>query len=142
MLLTRVVDDDNGVQTNYRHTYLGSTECRISYCVDFVYSEMSSREKGDKINNDGPVQDLQVTKFSLSMCGQDAIIILRSPNTPRNLIDTPYNDILLAIQNYISPEERVVTAETFKFSSVIQGVGESDDNFLTRHREEARYCDF
>ena len=33
-------------------------------------------------------------------------------------------------------------AEKAKFLSVIHGVGESDDNFLARPREEARYCDF
>ena len=48
----------------------------------------------------------------------------------------------MAIQIYISPKERVVTAERAKFLSVIQGVGESNDDFLARHREEARYCDF
>ena len=47
----------------------------------------------------------------------------------------------MAIQNYFSPKERVVTAERAKFLSVIQVVGESDDDFLARHREEARYCD-
>ena len=47
----------------------------------------------------------------------------------------------MAIQNYISPK-RVVLAERAKFRSVIQGVGESDDDFLARLREEARYCDF
>ena len=61
--------------------------------------------------------------------------------SPRNLIDTPYKDIRLAIQNYIS-KERVVTADKAKFLSLIQGVRESDDNFLARFREEARYCDF
>ena len=39
-------------------------------------------------------------------------------------------------------KEGVVTAERAKFLSVIQGVGESDDDFLARLREEARYCDF
>ena len=48
----------------------------------------------------------------------------------------------LAIQNYISPKERVVTAEKVKFLSVIQSVGKSDDDFLARLREEERYCDF
>ena len=62
--------------------------------------------------------------------------------SPRNLIDIPYKDIRLAIQNYISPKERVVTAERANFLSVKQGVGESDDDFLARLREEARYCDF
>ena len=28
------------------------------------------------------------------------------------------------------------------FLSIVQGVGESDDDFLARLREEARYCDF
>ena len=58
------------------------------------------------------------------------------------MIDTPCKDIRLAIQNYISPKERVVTAERTKFLSVIQSVGESDDDFLARLREEAGYCDF
>ena len=62
--------------------------------------------------------------------------------SPRNLIDTPHKDIRLAIQNYISPKERVATAERAKFLSVIQGVGESDDDFLARLIEEARFCDF
>ena len=67
------------------------------------------------------------------------LIKLRSLMSPRNLIDTPYKDIRLAIQNDISPKERVVTAERAKFLSVVLGVGESDDDFLARHREEARY---
>ena len=58
------------------------------------------------------------------------------------MIDTPYKDMSLAIQNYISPKERVVTAERAKFLSVIQGVGESNDDFLARLRDEARYCYF
>ena len=37
---------------------------------------------------------------------------------------------------------RVVTAEKAKFLSVIQGVGELDDDFQARLREKARYCDF
>ena len=99
-------------------------------------------KKEDKVNNDGTLQDLQVTNLFFSMCGQDAIIKLRSLMSPRNLIDTPYKDIRLSIQNYNSPKERIVTAEWAKFPSVIQGLGESDDDFLARLREEARFCDF
>ena len=62
--------------------------------------------------------------------------------SPRKMIDTPCKDIRLAIQNYFSPKERVVAAERAKFLSLIQGVGESDDDFLARPRGEARYCDF
>ena len=92
-------------------------------------------KKEDKVNTDGSVHDLQVTNLFPSMCGQGAIIKLRSLMSPRNLIDTPYKDIRLAIQNYISPKARVVTAEGANFLSVIQGVGESDDDFLARLRE-------
>ena len=109
--------------------------------MSFV-AKCRAEKKEDKVNTDGTVQDLQVTNLFLSMCGQEAIIKLRSLMSPRSLIDTPYKDIRLAMQNYISPKERVVTIEVSKFLSVIQGVRESDDNFLARLREEARYCDF
>ena len=62
--------------------------------------------------------------------------------SPKKLLDTPFKEIRLAIQNHISPKERVETAERAKFLSVVQGVGESDDNFLVRRRDEAPYCDF
>ena len=60
------------------------------------------------------------------MSGQDVIIQLMSLLGPRKLIGDSYKDIRLAIPNYISPKERVVTA----------------DNFQACLREEARYCDF
>ena len=77
-----------------------------------------------------------------SVCAGDANIKLRSLIGPWKLIDTPYKDIRLAIENYVSPKERVVTAKRANFLSIIQGVGESDDDFLALLREEARYCDF
>ena len=58
------------------------------------------------------------------------------------MLDTPFKEIRPAIQNYISPKERVETAERVKFLSLVQGAGESDENFLARLREESRYCDF
>ena len=58
------------------------------------------------------------------------------------MLDAPFKEIRQAVQNYISPKERVETAERAKFLSVVQGVGESADDFLARLREEARYCDF
>ena len=143
--LTHFIDHDNGVQTSYRQTNFGSTECRISYSVDYDFcGKMSGREERGQGQQrwycTGPISE--VTNLFLSMCGQDAIIKFRSLMSPRNVIDTPYKDIRLAIQNYLSPKERVVSAERAKFLSKIQGVGESDDNFLARLREEARYCDF
>ena len=73
---------------------------------------------------------------------QEATIKLRSLISPRELIDTPYKDIRLAIHSVIPPKERVVAAERAKFLSVIKSLGESDVIFLARHREEASYCDF
>ena len=103
--LTRVIDHDNGVQTSYRQTNFRSTEN-----LSFV-AKCRAEKKEDKVNNNSTVQDLQATNLFLGMCGQHAIIKLRSLMSSRKLIDTPYKDIRLAIQNYISPKERVVTAE-------------------------------
>ena len=100
---------------------------------NFVWA-LSLSKKEDKVNTDGTVQDLQVTNLFLNMRGKYAIIKLRSLMRPRNLIVTQYK-IRLAIQNYIAPKDRVVTAERAKFLSVIQSVGESDDNVLARLRE-------
>ena len=58
------------------------------------------------------------------------------------MLNFPFKEIRQANQNYISPKERVETAEKAKFLSIVQSVGEPDDNFLARLREEARYCDF
>ena len=108
---------------------LQDAESATAWIMSFV-AKCRGEKKEDKINTDGTVQDLQVTNLFLSMCGQDAITNLRSLMGPRNLIDTPYKDIRLAIQNYISPKDRVVTAERAKFLTILQGVGESDDDFL------------
>ena len=62
--------------------------------------------------------------------------------SPKRLLDTPFKEIRQAIQNYISPKEIVERAERAKFLSIVQGVGEFDDDFLARLREEAIYCDF
>ena len=97
---------------------LQNAESATAWIMSFV-AKCRAEKKEDKVNTDGTVQDLQVTNLFLSMCGQDAIIKLRSLMSPRNLIDTPHKDIRLAIQNYISPKERVVTAERAKFLSVI-----------------------
>ena len=107
----------------------------------YFVAKRSAEKKEDNINNDGTILDLQVTNLFLSMGGQDAIIKFRRLISLRNLIDTPYKDIRLLIQNYISTKERVGTAERVKFLSVIQDIGESDDIFSERLGEEARYCD-
>ena len=120
---------------------LQNAKSAIAWIMSFV-AKCRAEKKEDKVNNDGTVQDLQVTNFFLSMCRQDVFFKFKSLMSPRNLRDTPYKDIRLAIQNYISPKERVVTAEGAKFLSVKQSVGESDDDFIARLREEARYCDF
>ena len=109
---------------------LQNAESATAWFMSFV-AKCRAEKKEDKVNTDSTVQDLQVTNLNLfrSMCGQYATIKLRSLMSPRNLIDTPYKHIRLAIKNYISPKERVVTAEKAKFLTVIQGVGVSDDDF-------------
>ena len=109
--------------------------------MSFV-AKCRAEKKEDKINTDSTVQDLEETNLFLSMCGQDEIIRLGNLMSPRKLMKTQYIDIRPAIQNFVSPKERVVTAKRDKFLSVIQGLGESNDNFLARLREEARHCDF
>ena len=61
---------------------------------------------------------------------------------PKKLLDTPFKEIRQAIQNYISPKERVETAKRAKFLSTVQAIGETDDNFVANLRGEARYSDF
>ena len=141
--LTRVIDHDNVSRpaTDRQILDLQNAESATAWISSFV-AKCRAEKKEDKVNTDGTIQDLQVTNLLLSMCGQETIIKLRSLMSPRNLIDTPYKVIRLGIQNYISPNVRVVTAERAKFLSVIQGVGESDDDFLARLREKARYYDF
>ena len=118
-----------------------NAESATAWIMCFV-AKCRAEKKEDKINTDGTVHDLQITNLFLSMCGQDAFIKHRNLISSRNLMDTPYKDIRLAIQNCNSPKERLVTAEWSKFLFVIQGVGESEYDFLARLREEARYCDF
>ena len=97
-------------------------------------AKCGAEKKEDKINTDGTIVDLQVTNLFLSICGQDALLKLRSFMNPKKLLDTPFKEIRQAIQNCISPKERVETAERAKFLSVVRGVGESDDDFLARLR--------
>ena len=110
----------------------------ISFSVYYVFC---AEKKEYKTNTNGIVQDLQVTNLCLSICGQDAFIKLRSPRSHRSLLATPYKDIRLAIQKYIY-KERVVMAERAQFLFVIQGLGGSDDDFVARLREKARYFVF
>ena len=72
----------------------------------------------------------------LSMRRQDAIIKLKSLMSPRHSVQTSDRRFKIIFL------KRVVTAERAEFLSVIQGVGESNDELLARLREEARYCDF
>ena len=121
---------------------LENAESTTAWIRSFL-AKCRAEKKEEKMNIDGAVLDLQVTKLFIRMCGKDAIIKLRSLTSLRNSIGTPYKNIRLATQNYFFLKERVVTAERAKFFSVIhQGVGESEEKFLARLREEASYCDF
>ena len=118
-----------------------NAESATAWIMSFV-AKCRAEKKKDKVKTDGTVQDLQLTNLFLNLRGQDAIIKFSSLLSPRNLIDTPYKEIRLAIQNYIFPQKRVVTAERAKFLSILQSARESDDDHLSRLREEARYCNF
>ena len=82
---------------------LQNAESATAWIMSFV-AKYRAEKKEDKINTDGTVLELQVTNLFLSMCGPDAIFKLRSLISSRNLTDTPYKDIRLTIQNYISPK--------------------------------------
>ena len=73
--------------------------------MSFV-AKCRAEKKEHKVNNDGTIVDLQVTNLFLSICGQDALLKLRSLMSPKKLLDTPFKEIGLAIQNYILPKER------------------------------------
>ena len=118
-----------------------NAESATAWIMSFL-AKSRAEKKEDKLNTNCTIQDLQVANLFLSMCRQDAISKLRSQNSPRYSIDTPYRDIRLAIQKFISANERVVTADRAKFLSVIQGGKASDGNFLAPLGEEARYSDF
>ena len=113
---------------------LQNAESCTAWVMSFV-AKCRAEKKEDKVNNDGMIVDLQVTNLFLSICGQDALLKLRSLMSPKKLLDTLFLEIRLAIQNSISPKERVVTAERAKFLSVVQSIGESDDDFLALQRK-------
>ena len=74
---------------------LQNAESATALIMSFV-AKCRAEKKDDKVNNDGTVQELQVIKLFLSMCGQDAIIKLRSLMSPRNFIsDWRFKIILL-----------------------------------------------
>ena len=80
---------------------LQNVETATAWFTPFV-AKCCTEKVEDKVNTGGTIQDLQVSNLLLSMSGQDAIFKLRSLINPRNLINTPYKDIRVAIQHYIS----------------------------------------
>ena len=56
---------------------LQKAESSTAWITSFV-AKCRAEKKEDKVNNDGAVQDLQVTNLFLSMCAQDKIIKLKS----------------------------------------------------------------
>ena len=120
--------------SNDRQTLeLQNAESCTAWIMSFK-AKCRSENKEDKVNTDATIVDLQVTNLFLCTCGQEALHKLRSLMSPKKLLDTPFKEIRQAIQNYFSTKERVGTAERSKFLPAVQGVGESDDNFLARLR--------
>ena len=73
---------------------LQNAEPATAWIMSFLAKCRAEKEE-DKINTNGTIQDLQVTNPFLSMFRQDAIIKLRSPISPRNLIETPYKGFVI-----------------------------------------------
>ena len=119
---------------------LQNAESCTAWIRSFV-TKCRGEKKEDKANTDGTIVDLQVTNLFLIICVQDELLKLRSLIRPKKFLDTRFKEIRQAIQNYISTKE-YKRQKGAKFLCVVQGVGESDDHFLARLREEAPYCDF
>ena len=73
---------------------LQNAEPATAWIMSFLAKCRAEKEE-DKIDTNGTIQDLQVTNPFLSMFRQDAIIKLRSPISPRNLIETPYKGFVI-----------------------------------------------
>ena len=96
---------------NNRQTLdLQNAKSCTAWIMSFVAKGCAEKNE-DKINTDGTIVVLQVTNFFLSISGQDALFKIRSLMGPKKLLYTPFEEIREAIQNYISPKERVETAE-------------------------------
>ena len=102
---------------------LQNAESTNAGIVSFV-PKLRAETRKNKINTNGTTLDKPVTNLFLSMCRQDANIKLGNLMSPRISIDTLYKDLGCAMQNYISPKERIVTAEKVKFMILIQGAEE------------------
>ena len=55
--------------------------------------------------------------------------------SPQILLDTPFKEIRIANQFYLSAKQRISSAEKAKFRSAMQGERESEGNYLSRLRE-------
>ena len=84
---------------------LQNAETCTAWIMSFV-AKCYAEKKEDEVNTDGLIMDLQVTNLLLSICGQDALLKLRSLMSPKKLLETPFKEIRQAIQNYISPKKR------------------------------------
>ena len=89
---------------------LQNAESCTAWIMSFVAKGHAEKNE-DKVNTDLSIVVLQVTIFFLSICGQDALFKFRSLMGPKKLLYNPFEEIREAIQNYISPKERVETAE-------------------------------
>ena len=75
---------------------LQNAESCTAWIMSFV-AKCRAEKKKDKVNINGTILDLQVTNVLLSICGQDALLKLRSLMSPKKLLDTPFKEIRQAI---------------------------------------------
>ena len=64
---------------------LQNAESCTAWIMSFV-AKRRAEKKEDEVNNDGTILDLQVTNLFLSICGQDALLKLRSLMSPTKIV--------------------------------------------------------
>ena len=84
---------------------LQNAESGTAWIMSLV-AKCRAEKKEDKVNTYDAIEGLKVTNLFLSICCQDAFLKLRSLMSPKKLLDTPFEEIRQATQNYISPKER------------------------------------
>ena len=98
-----------------------------------------SRSKGWKDTKGG---SYKVTDNFIAHCGLESLEKVQNIIAPKDIEKTPFCDIQVAIENFISPKSRIVIVERTNFYSLKQEKSEKASDYLIRLREKSRYCDF
>ena len=102
----------------------------------WLVSLKRASEKIDKVAEETKPADLQRTIF-FSQRGVQAFMKMRSL-----VLSNKISEMIIVIRDYSRPSECVVFAQRAKFLLRVQNQEESDDGFLGRLREAARFSNF